>query len=241
MQTTDRSIGEEFVDKYKKLETVIRQKFKYNDRNSPIYYLSHKPGYEEYSNKLDCCREIRNVISHYPKEGDTFPIEPSGEMIAFLDELIYKLSHRAKCLNIAVPFKRMYCRTLADPVVETITVMRQKVYTHVPIVEGRKIIGIFDENALFCYLADNGIVDLEGLTFIDIRDYIGLTDREMEVFTFHHKLTYLDELQNEFQKQFDRGKRLGVAFITETGKPDEDVISMLTAWDVIGWNNEISS
>ena len=101
--------------------------------------------------------------------------------------------------------------------------------------------GIFDENALFCYLADNGIVDLEGLTFIDIRDYIGLTDREMEVFTFHHKLTYLDELQNEFQKQFDRGKRLGVAFITETGKPDEDVISMLTAWDVIGWNNEISS
>ena len=137
--------------------------------------------------------------------------------------------------------RQMYCRTLANPVVETITVMRQKVYTHVPIVEGRKIIGIFDENALFCYLADNGIVDLEGLTFIDIRDYIGLTDREMEVFTFHHKLTYLDELQNEFQKQFDRGKRLGVAFITETGKPDEDVISMLTAWDVIGWNNEISS
>lgn len=56
----------------------------------------------------------------------------------------------------------------------------------------------------------------------------------MEVFTFHSRQTYLDELEEEFQRQFDMNKRLGVAFITEHGKPDEAVSHMLTAWDVIG-------
>ena len=46
-------MGEVFIDKYKELETVIQQKFKDVGANSPVYYLSHKPGYEEYSNKLE--------------------------------------------------------------------------------------------------------------------------------------------------------------------------------------------
>ena len=234
MQAVRRSSGEIFTDKYKELEKVIRQKFGDTAGNSPVYYLIHKTGYEEYANKLDCCREIRNLISHFPKEKGAFPIEPSREMIAFLDEVIFKLTNRPKCIDYAIPFRKIYARGIDDSVVDAMAVMREKVYTHVPIVSGRKVIGMFDENSLFCYLADNGIVDLEGLKFSDIRDYIGLENREMEVFTFHHKYTYLDELQDEFQRQFDKRKRLGVAFITETGKRSEDVIAMLTAWEVIG-------
>jgi len=238
MAKDNHSNGEIFEDKYRKLETVINQKFKDVDK-SPIYYLSHKPGFEEYSHRLECCREVRNVISHYPKERGAFPIEPSDEMIHFLDEMIYKLSHRAKCRNLGIPYKKMYVRSMGDSISETIKVMRDKTFTHVPIVCGRKVIGIFDENALFCYVADNGIVDLENLVFEDIKNYIDLENREMEVFTFHSKLTFLDELQAEFQKQFDQGKRLGVAFITETGSPNEDVTHMLTAWDVIGMDKAV--
>lgn len=123
---------------------------------------------------------------------------------------------------------------MKDSVIETIEVMREKSYTHIPIMDGKRVIGIFDENALFCYVADHGIVDLDGLTFKEIIEYLSLDGREMEVFTIHNRQTYVDELQEEFQKQFDNNKRLGVPFITEHGKPNEAISHMLTAWDVIG-------
>ena len=75
----------------------------------------------------------------------------------------------------------MYCRTIDDSVVATIEEMRRNTFTYVPIVDGKKVIGIFDENSLFFYVADKGTVDLEDFYFAAIKDYIGLDGREMEV------------------------------------------------------------
>ena len=56
----------------------------------------------------------------------------------------------------------------------------------------------------------------------------------MEVFIFHNKKTYVDDIKDEFQQQFDENKRIGVVFITEHGKRDESINRMLTAWDLVG-------
>lgn len=236
--TTERRImansGELFIEKYIKLEKAIRLRYKLPKSQSSIQFLIDSPGYEKYREGLDCCREIRNVYSHHEKVREIYPIIPSEGMLDLLDEVYCLVTTRPRCKSIAVPFSKIYCRTLYDSVSATLPVMREKTFTHVPIMEGRKVVGIFDENSLFCYLADNGIVDLDDLVFSDLRDYIGIDDREMEVFTFHSTMTYLDEIKNEFKRQFDQGKRLGVAFLTATGNRNEDVFGMLTAWDIIG-------
>lgn len=226
-----------FLDKYKELEAVIEQVYRdkiRNNNDTSVFYLENRNDYKAYAVGLRCCREIRNTMQHLPKQKGAFPIIPSQEMIDFLDDIIIKVRDRKKCTQVGIPFSQMYVREMSDTVTDTIETMRKKVFTHVPIISGKKVIGIFDENALFCYVADSGIVDLDGLTFNDMKDYLSLDGREMEVFTFHSRQTYLDELEEEFQRQFDMNKRLGVAFITEHGKPDEAVSHMLTAWDVIG-------
>lgn len=235
MQKSGYAYGDIFFDKYRELERLVQQKFDRELRgSSPIYYLIHKPGYEKYSAKLECCREIRNLISHYPKEKGAFPIEPSVEMVHFLEELIYKMSNRMKCTDAAVLFRDMYWRSMEDSVADTMTVMRERSFNHVPIIDRKKVVGIFDTVSLFHYLADRNPESLEKLTFGDIRDYLGLEGRKREIFTFHHQFTFLDELQEEFQRQYRNGKRIAVAFLTHTGRPEEDVIGMLTAWDVLG-------
>jgi len=234
MESNRQSYGDIFFDKYRELERLIQQKFPDLKGSSPIYYLIHKPGYEKYSSRLECCREIRNLLSHYPKEKGTFPIEPSVEMVRFLEELIYKMSNRQKCRDVGVPFRNMYYRTMNDRVEDTITVMRERSFTHVPILTKRRVVGIFDAVSLFNYLADSTIMEFHDLLFSDIKDYIGLEGRKKEIFTFHHQFTFLDELQEEFQRQYRRGKRIGVAFLTDTGDRDEEVLSMLTAVDVLG-------
>lgn len=234
---TEHHISEEFLEKYKQLESITQRKFSTKiskNGDTPIRFLEQNRDFVNYSEGLTCCREIRNVIQHNQKMRGAFPIEPSAQMVEFLDEVIKKVQNRKKCTQAGVPFSKMYCRTIDDTVSPTIDKMRRETYTHVPIVEERRVIGIFDENSLFCYIAEEGIVDLEGLTFRDILNYISLDDREMEVFSFHSRKTYLDELRDEFQRHFDMNKRLGVAFITENGKRNESVTHMLTAWDVIG-------
>ena len=171
MQKTDNDYGDIFFDKYRELERLVQQKFDRELRgSSPIYYLIHKPGYEKYSAKLECCREIRNLISHYPREKGAFPIEPSPEMIRFLDDLIYKMSNRPKCIDAAVLFREMYYRTMADSVADTMAVMRERSFNHVPILNGKKVVGIFDTKSLFHYLADQKPESLDKVTFGDIKE-----------------------------------------------------------------------
>ena len=230
-------LAEQFIDKYKQLEMEIKRYYgkKAKEKgDTEIYYIEQRPEFDNYKNGLSWCREIRNLLSHNTKVANAYPIEPSPQMIDFLEEVILKVRNRKTCMQVGVPFTDMYCRTINDTVVDTIKEMRDKTYTYVPIVDGKKVIGIFDENALFCYVADNGIVDLENLSFEDLRDYIGLDGREMEVFIFHNKKTYVDDIKDEFQQQFDENKRIGVVFITEHGKRDESINRMLTAWDLVG-------
>ena len=232
-----KSVTELFLDKYKQLESEIQFQYRgkaKDNRDTEIAFIENKPEFRIYRDGLKWCREIRNLLSHNPKVKNAFPIEPSQEMVDLLDELIIKVRSRKTCRQVGIPASKMYTRTISDSVVETIGEMRKNAFTYVPIMDGKKVMGIFDENSLFCYVADNGIVDLEDLTFENIKDYIGLDGREMEVFTFHDKGTYLDELQEEFRRQFENNKRVGVAFITENGKRSEAVTHMLTAWDVVG-------
>ena len=231
------SVTDQFLDKYKQLEAEIDLKYGETAKaknDTAVAFLENRPEYRLYKNGLQWCREIRNLLSHKSKVMGEYPIEPSIQMIKFMDEIILKVHSRLTCMQIGIPFSNMYCRALGDNLLDTVKEMRYKAYTYVPIVDGKKVIGIFDENSLFCYVADNGIVDLEDLTFEDLKDYIGLDGREMEVFVFHNKKTYIDDLKEEFQRKFDENKRIGVVFITENGRRNEAVSCMLTAWDLIG-------
>lgn len=232
-----KSVTEQFLDKYKQMESEIQHRYGdrvNSNRDIEISSIERKPEFRAYREGMEWCRKIRNLLTHNPKVKGEFPIEPSHQLIDFLDEVILIIRNRKTCRQVGVPFSKMYSRAITDSVVETIEEMRRNAFTYIPIMDGKKVIGIFDENSLFCYVADNGIVDLENLTFEDIKEYIGLDGREMEVFTFHDKGTYIDELQEEFHRQFEDNKRVGVAFITENGKRGEAVTHMLTAWDVIG-------
>ena len=55
----------------------------------------------------------------------------------------------------------------------------------------------------------------------------------MEEFIFFPPTGYVEELENEFEKAFRKGKRIGVAFITPTGKKTEKLQGIITPWDIL--------
>lgn len=228
---------EAFIDKYKQLEEVVRSTYGLNNNDSISHYLSKENKFQRYRNEISYCQEVRNLIQHKQKFGDGFAVLPSQQMLNFIDRLIAQIKNRPKCYDVQIKIKEVYWQTINGRVKEMMGVMREKVYTHVPILDNGKVIGVFDENSIFNYLADEEIIAIEdGLTVNDMKKYISLEGRDMEEFIFYSATNYVEELEAEFDNSFRQGKRVGVAFITSTGKAHEDLQGIITPWDILGAN-----
>lgn len=223
-----------YIQKYKELEEVVREVYNLPRETSISYYLNHQEEFKRYRPEISYCQDVRNLLQHKKMISDTYPIEPTDEMIDFITTLTEKIRHTKKCSDICVRFDRLYYRSLDDSVKEAMRVMKSKKYNCVPVLDRKKLLGVFDENSLFEYLAQEGIVEIaDNLTFRDINDHLAITNREMEEFLFYPMHKNVEELEKEFEKSFHRGKRLAVVFLTRNGKESEDILGIITAWDIL--------
>lgn len=74
------------------------------------------------------------------------------------------------------------------------------------------------------------------MTFGDIKAYLSIEAREMEEFLFFGNQKLVEDLEIEFEKSFRNGKRIAAVFLTPSGKKNEDISGLVTAWDVLGNN-----
>ena len=226
--------AEIFIEKYKQLEEVVRSTYNLRNSDSISFYLSNQNIYQRYRDEIRYCQEVRNLLSHKKKIGNEFAVEPSQQMLDFIDNLIKKIRKRTKCFEVQINESQVCWKSMNDSVKDTIKEMSDKLYTHIPILEDGKVIGVFDENSIFNYLSKQEIIMIEeNTTFNDIKEYIGLYDREMEEFIFFSSQSYLEELEKEFEKSYKRGKRIGIAFMTQNGKSCEKLQGIITPWDMI--------
>lgn len=223
-----------FIEKYKLLEEAVRSAYDLKSSDSISYYLSRQEEYRRYRNDIKYCQEVRNLLSHKKKLGDAFAVEPSKQMIRFLDRLIEQVRNRPRCRDIQIRLPQVYWQPPEGKVKGAIRVMRERRYTHVPILEKGRVTGVFDENSVFSYLADRETVAIDdGLCFRDIRSYISLRERETEEFLFFRENAYVEEIEDAFTMAFQQGKRIGIAFLTPSGRETEPLSGILTPWDII--------
>lgn len=104
------------------------------------------------------------------------------------------------------------------------TVMKKHNYTHIPIYDNNKLVGIFSENSMFNYLYKNEIIEVDNnIKFKDILDYVDVSNTE-ELILFVSKNTLYDDVVNEFISKFKENERLSCIMVTEHGKSDEKSI-----------------
>lgn len=223
-----------FIEKYKELEAIVRKTYGLPEQDSISYFLKKQDKFNRYYDDISFCQEVRNFMQHKKKINSRFAIEPNDAMLAFIEQLITRVASRPQCKDICIKFKDIEWRSPSDSVKASIKTMREKVYTHIPIIDNGVLIGVFDENSLFNYVAENEIVDVDDkLTFNDIMQYLSVKDREMEEFLFVKATMYVEDLEKEIQKYFYKNKRVGIAFLTINGRENEPIQGMITPWDII--------
>lgn len=125
--------SEVFLEKYKQLEDVVRSTYKLGEGDSISHYLSSQSKYKRFADDIRYCQKVRNLLCHEKKVSDSFAVEASVSMIEFIDRLIDNIKKRPKCFDIQIKFADVCWRSLNDTVKDTMTEMRNKLFTHIPV------------------------------------------------------------------------------------------------------------
>ena len=181
--------------------------------------------------------EIRNFVIHNNTKKYSSPICPSPDYKNIIKDLTKELKEPKKIINskMCIKIDKIYTRSLNDNLEETIKEMIKNMYTHIPIIKEGKVIGVFSENTLLDIINKNGGIITDKNTKIgDYSNEIKITNHSLEVFPFISKDTTIYEVENIFENYFKDNKRTGCVFVTNSGKENEKILGMLTAWDVLG-------
>ncbi len=227
---------EKFLQLYKMLEFEGRRIYFPDSKENEaiIGRLFTVPQLKRFKDDLDYCRVVRNFLTHNPKVGGVYPIIPSGEMIKLLENCLKVISNPPKAIDSAIPIERIYTACLNSKLSEVVKVMNSFTYTHIPIIDDGRLIGVFSENTVFTYMCYENVITINEDTEIrQFQKYLPLDEHLNEYFAFLPETAYLYEVQELFKYIPARKKLLTVIYITKTGKRDEPIIAMITPWDLL--------
>lgn len=228
--------ADEYIQKFKELEAIVKKTFGLNDWDSVTNFLSKRDEYRPFREEIKYCQEVRNLLQHKQKIGGEYPVEPTRGMINFLEQTINSLKNRRQCGEIMVPLSRLFYRKNSDSILGTLKKMREIPSGHVPVLnpEGR-VCGVFTAVSFLNIIADRkGEPVSPQALFTEAEKYISLDHHDSEVYRFVKSSLYVDELKDIFEKTYSGGKRLAMVFVTSNGKPDGKLIGTISPWDVLG-------
>jgi CBS domain-containing protein len=179
-------------------------------------------------------KEFRNLCSHNKQYLPCFAI-PSDSVVLEIQKIADELLSPEKAYKYAVKRSEIFTTKLTNLAKPIIQEMVRKTYTHVPVIDNEgKLIGIFSESSIAHYFGHRDEIILDSsATIQDFSDYIDFEARENERFDFISREALLLDVTTKF-KVSESSKRLGAVFITQNGSITEQILGMLTAWDVLG-------
>lgn len=229
-----------FLSIYNEIDHYMRKVLNapnYTDHGTLLRQMSEKNRlFESYYKDLKLFAELRNLLVHNPYPDSANPlIIPHDYIIKRYDDIRSAVLRPKKAIDIAVKGSQIYRTSLDANVIEVMRTMNDKTYTHVPVVVGEKMIGVFSENTILTYLVQNrDTIILKDTKIAEFKEFIGLDRHPSEYFEFASRNTLLIEVEALFQKRLKERKRIAVVYITEHGESDEKLLGMITAWDVAG-------
>ena len=227
--------SEIFLQKYRVLEGLLEKRYEGRKLSFSVVieYIKDIDS-QPVRVDLDLMREIRNILSHNAGSGGEPVVEPSDEMLARLDEIIAYVKRPHRAADFGTPAENIYFAHPNDSVIQVMRGMCDNGYSHVPVTEKGRAIGVFSVRSLFDYLAERGLdAAHDGLRICDLDGHIHFEGRGGERYEFVSAETSIVEVRRMFRKYTERNRRLSAVFVTEHGDPGERLIRMLTPWDVL--------
>lgn len=230
------SRSEAFLKLYRRLEGLLEKRYMDSRRghSSVVMEYLDDPDSAPFRTQLDLCREIRNLLSHNADDAGEPVVEPSKAMIETLEQVIEHVKRPRWAIDFGTPRGRIQFAHPNDRAIEVMHRMQKQGYSHMPVVDGRRFVGVFSAASLFIFIESNGFEALNGdLRIADLNAALGFETRRSEKYIFLPANATLSTVRDAFQRKNERNSRVAVVFITEDGESNQDILAMLTPWDVL--------
>ena len=231
-------IADKFLDKYRELEHISRIKYNLDEGKSFIYNIQNRPEFAGIKKELICCNKVRNLLAHEKRIGNKYVVTPSDEMFCLLDRAITIVKNPLFCKDIMICREKVCCKGLKNKISTTIKEMVEKDLTNIPILDNEKVIGAFSENTVFtCLYKDyTHKFDFNGCLG-DIKNSLELQNHLTDRFMFAAPNDLVSGLIPRIKTLASSEKRLAMIFITRNGDRNEQLLGIMTSWDIIGKAN----
>ena len=235
------SRAEEFMDMYRKLETAAVEEYSMKNDGSAVYRLARRPEFRNLTKELDYCREVRNLLSHKPKAGNDYAVEPTEGMLNLLKMVLEEVKRPLRSRDIAVDMKSVLSASLDDPVLPILKQMNDRSIAMIPVLKKGAVVGAFGEKTLLkMLLAGNCSLD-EKTTFAMIAENTELCSYAPICFKFVAEETLAAEVSEMFDAARKDHVKIEMVFVTEGGLPDGKLRGIITAWDVAAYATDLSA
>lgn len=223
---------DQFLDLYKQLENAANTRYHLHGSGSAIAKLQRRQEFSNIHQELDYIRDVRNLLTHRPRIGDFYAVEPTDAMLSLLEKLIDRIEHPLSAIKIAIPIEEVLSASLDSPVLGSLEKMYKRAFSHMPILEEGKVAGVFSGSSLMNCVLYKHVMFSGDLLFRDIQDAFTFDQHPSETFRFVSKDTLVSDISDMFDETLQQEERIGMIFVTENGKSDEELLGIITAWDV---------
>ncbi len=189
---------------------------------------------QRHLSELRTFAQLRNILVHdmYRYQNEVIAI-PTQEIVDQYEQTVRAILNPPTAFGIAVAATGLFTATVEDNALKIMTEMNEKTFTHVPILEKGYMVGLFSENTVFSYLVreKESIID-ESMKIGDFDGFLGLDQHPSEKFAFLPRNAAIDQVQGIFSDAMKTHTRIGMIFLTASGKPTEKLLGIITAWDL---------
>lgn len=173
---------------------------------------------------------IRNEIVHNYIERET--VERLIVTDVALDEIIkyYNLLKNPPVCGKIFNTNVFSC-SLTDRLSDIIKVMKNNLYTHIPVYDDNIFKWLITESTIVYwisqYIDSNGDLVLENIQIKDI-----MIDNPNDLYEFISSNTSVYDIKQKFEFAINGNQRLWALLITNLGKQEEQLLWIITAWDI---------
>lgn len=184
--------------------------------------------------KLDLCRQVRNLLSHSADVDGVAPVTPAEPLIECLNDTIAYLKKPILASSRGTGIQRLFKAVETDRIVWLSRKMEERGYSHVPVLDRGRVVGVFSVSTFFSLGKDGKLSEINDDTRIsEISDYIRLDAHTAERFAFAGKDDTVIRVRSLFSKRKAGDSRVAGVFVTEDGTPATKLITFITPWDVM--------
>ncbi len=227
---------QKFLEAYRRLEALaprVLPRDGRDNRGGVIARLCRLPMFALYREELDCCREVRNLLTHEVLVGGSPAIIPGDGMVAFLDRMCELIENPARVKTRMTPRARLYTLAPDMKVKSVMAKMQYKGLSRVPLLdEEDRVTGMFSLETIFSAVSRGENID-DTTTLEDLAEYLSLSGNTMSAYRFASPDMTLAEAEALFHHMSDRRTKLRAILVTDDGSATGAVVGILSPYDVM--------